>query len=82
MIPTGNRYSMQNLSHTESITLHFVLVKPAQTWMNEWHAQHKAQQDEMERLAQQEDEEPEEEEEEEEEVVPAPRKNKGQAKRK
>jgi hypothetical protein len=35
MVPVGNRYSLQNLSAKESITLYFVLVKPARLWLAE-----------------------------------------------
>ena len=39
LIPVGNRYSLHNQSTTEQILLHFVLVKPANTWMAEFQAQ-------------------------------------------
>ena len=68
MVPVGNRYSMQNLSSSESIMLSFVLVKPATAWMAEWHAQQQAaeaariEEEEAMRAAEEEEEEEEEEE--------------------
>lgn len=75
MVPVGNRYSMQNLSSSESIMLSFVLVKPATAWMAEWHAQQQAAEAEAEAARAQEEEamRAAEEEEEEEEEEPPPR---------
>jgi len=44
MVPYGNVYELHNSSSTHPIKMHFVLVKPAATWIAEWNARQAEQQ--------------------------------------